>query len=99
MALADPAAPTVSVSSFHYVAPYPNRVAELCGKVVGAFTPQHRVMIKVDPTTNGPGYYSALPAPEGGFCALLYTSSGKADVALSTGVPGEALRYSGYLLK
>lgn len=76
----------IKVTSFALVNPFDTslRVAEICGKVLIPMEPSFKVFIAADPG-NKEGIYSATPDSTGRWCHLIYASSGRARVTLSSG--------------
>lgn len=56
--------------------------AELCGELVSPTGKPEMVKIVSDPEEKAPGNYYAWAGPEGKFCAVIATYTGKADASL-----------------
>ncbi|MEQ1876956.1 MAG: hypothetical protein ABL958_09950 [Bdellovibrionia bacterium] len=55
--------------------------SELCGKVSGQVFADYRLIVTADPKYN-PGKYTTLPGPDGNFCVIVNSVTGRADVDL-----------------
>lgn len=71
----------VKITSFNFTGSR-NRTAELCGKITGEAKSLDIVDVIADPADANPGRYSTLVSPEGTFCIVINTLSGKADAKL-----------------
>lgn len=57
--------------------------AEFCGELVMPTGKPEMIKIVSDPGTKEPGQYFAWAGPEGKFCSLIATYTGKAEASLS----------------
>lgn len=72
----------VKVTSFRFLqsGSHSSAAAEICGELINPTAKPEMVKITSDPGSKGPGQYYSWTGPEGKFCSVIATYTGKAEV-------------------
>ena len=72
----------VKVTSFRFLesGSHFSPAAEICGELLTPSGKPEMVKITSDPGSKGPGLYYSWAGPEGKFCSIIATFTGKAEV-------------------
>lgn len=70
------------VTSFRFLqsGSHSSAAAEICGELINPTAKPEMIKITSDPGSKGPGKYYSWTGPEGKFCSVIATYTGKAEV-------------------